>query len=249
VDAFLADNGYRRSDLQSWVLHTGGPKILEASATALGLHNGQLDASWDCLRKVGNLSSASVLVVLEDVMKNRRPEPGAMVCLPPWGPVLFRASASAVVAAQPGWRRLLPRRGSRRAKPRIDKRCGEALMPDATCVVPVPRLRALGCRTILHRIMIDVLPGLGSIRFGRGNHGDFQRGKLTIRKSVISLFCTTRCSGRERTIGYTPALRGCQLQPKVPPVICCKGPRYRNGSIVPRHAVHGHKPCGILYKE
>src|ERR1700685_1262935 len=61
VDAFLADNGYRRSDLQSFVLHTGGPKVLDASADALGLHNGALDASWDCLRKVGNLSSASVL--------------------------------------------------------------------------------------------------------------------------------------------------------------------------------------------
>jgi len=86
VDAFLADNGHRRSDLQSWVLHTGGPKILEASATALGLHNGQLDASWDCLRKVGNLSSASVLVVLEEVMKHRRPEPGAMGLLAAMGP-------------------------------------------------------------------------------------------------------------------------------------------------------------------
>ena len=86
VDAFLADNGYRRSDLQSWVLHTGGPKVLEACATALGLHNGQLDASWDCLRKVGNLSSASVLVVLEDVMKHRRPEPGAMGLLAAMGP-------------------------------------------------------------------------------------------------------------------------------------------------------------------
>lgn len=86
VDAFLADNGYRRSDLQSWVLHTGGPKVLEACATALGLHNGQLDASWDCLRKVGNLSSASVLVVLEDVIKHRRPEPGAMGLLAAMGP-------------------------------------------------------------------------------------------------------------------------------------------------------------------
>ena len=87
VDAFLADNGYRRSDLQSWVLHTGGPKVLEACATALGLHNGQLDASWNCLRKVGNLSSASVLVVLEDVIKHRRPEPGAMGLLAAMGPV------------------------------------------------------------------------------------------------------------------------------------------------------------------
>ncbi len=86
VDAFLADHGLQRSDLKSFVLHTGGPKVLEASAAALGLHNGQLDASWDCLRKVGNLSSASVLVVLEDVMKNRRPEPGSLGLLAAMGP-------------------------------------------------------------------------------------------------------------------------------------------------------------------
>jgi alkylresorcinol/alkylpyrone synthase len=86
VDAFLADNGHRRSDLKSFVLHTGGPKVLDASAAALGLHNGELDASWDCLRKVGNLSSASVLCVLEDVMKNRRPEPGTLGLLAAMGP-------------------------------------------------------------------------------------------------------------------------------------------------------------------
>ena len=86
VDSFLADNGHQRSDLKSFVLHTGGPKVLDASADALGLHNGQLDASWDCLRKVGNLSSASVLVVLEDVMKNRRPEPGTLGLLAAMGP-------------------------------------------------------------------------------------------------------------------------------------------------------------------
>lgn len=86
VDAFLADQGLKKSDLKSWVLHTGGPKILEASAEALELNNGQLDASWECLRKVGNLSSASVLVVLEDVMANRRPEPGTLGLLAAMGP-------------------------------------------------------------------------------------------------------------------------------------------------------------------
>jgi alkylresorcinol/alkylpyrone synthase len=86
VDAFLADNGHQRGDLKSFVLHTGGPKVLDASADALGLHNGQLKASWDCLRKVGNLSSASVLCVLEDVMKNRRPEPGTLGLLAAMGP-------------------------------------------------------------------------------------------------------------------------------------------------------------------
>lgn len=86
VDAFLADHGHKRSDIGSWVLHTGGPKVLEATAAALDLHNGQLDASWDCLKKVGNLSSASVLVVLEDVMRNRRPEPGTLGILAAMGP-------------------------------------------------------------------------------------------------------------------------------------------------------------------
>lgn len=86
LDTFLADHGYTKSDIGSWVLHTGGPKVLEATAAALDLHNGQLDASWDCLKKVGNLSSASVLVVLEDVMRNRRPEPGTLGLLAAMGP-------------------------------------------------------------------------------------------------------------------------------------------------------------------
>ena len=78
LDDFLAERGLIRSDIGSWVLHTGGPKILEATADALGLKNGELDASWQCLRRTGNLSSASVLVVLEEVMKNRRPAPGTL---------------------------------------------------------------------------------------------------------------------------------------------------------------------------
>jgi len=86
VDAFLSDQGYTRSHMGSWVLHTGGPKVLEATADALDLHDGQLDASWDCLKRVGNLSSASVLVVLEDVMRNRRPEPGTLGLLAAMGP-------------------------------------------------------------------------------------------------------------------------------------------------------------------
>jgi alkylresorcinol/alkylpyrone synthase len=86
MDSFLADNDHEREEIKSWVLHTGGPKVLEATAAALDLNNGELDASWACLRRVGNLSSASVLCVLEDVMKNRRPEPGTLGILAAMGP-------------------------------------------------------------------------------------------------------------------------------------------------------------------
>jgi alkylresorcinol/alkylpyrone synthase len=86
MESFLTDNGHEREEIKSWVLHTGGPKVLEATAAALDLNNGELDASWACLRRVGNLSSASVLCVLEDVMKNRRPEPGTLGILAAMGP-------------------------------------------------------------------------------------------------------------------------------------------------------------------
>jgi alkylresorcinol/alkylpyrone synthase len=86
VDKFLGDLGHGREDIGSWVLHTGGPKVLQATAAALGLENGQLAASWDCLRRMGNLSSASVLVVLEEVMRNRRPPPGTLGLLAAMGP-------------------------------------------------------------------------------------------------------------------------------------------------------------------
>jgi alkylresorcinol/alkylpyrone synthase len=86
VDAFLADEGLSRADIGSWVLHTGGPRVLEATAAALDLPDDALAASWDCLRRTGNLSSASVLVVLEEVMMNRRPEAGTYSILAAMGP-------------------------------------------------------------------------------------------------------------------------------------------------------------------
>jgi alkylresorcinol/alkylpyrone synthase len=86
VDAFLAEQGHKRSDIKTWVMHTGGPKVLEATATALGLQEKDLAASWECLRKVGNISSTSVLLVLEDVYMNRRPETGSLSILAAMGP-------------------------------------------------------------------------------------------------------------------------------------------------------------------
>ena len=86
VDEFLADHGLARQDIGRWILHTGGPKILEATATALGLSKQALDASWQSLRKVGNLSSTSVLLVLEEVFKQRRPAAGTYSLLAAMGP-------------------------------------------------------------------------------------------------------------------------------------------------------------------
>lgn len=86
VDAFLARHDLRRSDIGSWIMHTGGPKVLEATEDALELPEGTLDASWQCLRRVGNLSSTSVLLVLEEFMNLRRPASGSYSILAAMGP-------------------------------------------------------------------------------------------------------------------------------------------------------------------
>jgi len=86
VDSFLTDFGLKRSDIASWICHSGGPKVLEAVQESLGLTQDDLAPSWESLRRVGNLSSASVLVVLEDVLANRRGEPGTYSVLAAMGP-------------------------------------------------------------------------------------------------------------------------------------------------------------------
>lgn len=86
LDQLLADEGLTRADIGNWILHTGGPAVLEATEQGLGLHNGELQASWDCLSNTGNLSSSSVLCVLEEVMVNRRPPAGTLSVLAAMGP-------------------------------------------------------------------------------------------------------------------------------------------------------------------
>jgi alkylresorcinol/alkylpyrone synthase len=82
----LAGYELRRADIGKWVIHTGGPKVLNAIQDTLGLQNGELDHSWDCLKRFGNLSSTSVLLVLEEVLLNHVPAPGAYGVLLAMGP-------------------------------------------------------------------------------------------------------------------------------------------------------------------
>jgi alkylresorcinol/alkylpyrone synthase len=97
VDGFLADHGLRREDAEWWVCHPGGPKVLEAIQDALSLPRSAVELTWDSLARIGNLSSASVLHVFEDTLRERPPRPGSYGLLIAMGPgfcselVLLRA--------------------------------------------------------------------------------------------------------------------------------------------------------------
>jgi len=86
VDAFLARYKLTRRDIGTWVMHPGGPKILNAIQDTLALKDNALEASWECLKRFGNLSSASVLLVLDEVLTNKTPQPGTYGVLLAMGP-------------------------------------------------------------------------------------------------------------------------------------------------------------------
>ncbi|WP_432500921.1 type III polyketide synthase [Kineococcus arenarius] len=95
VGALLGERGLGVDGVDRWVVHAGGPKVLDAVSGALGLPEGALATSWDSLRRVGNLSSSSVLHVLAATPR----EPGEHALVLAVGPgvgteqVLLRAAA------------------------------------------------------------------------------------------------------------------------------------------------------------
>jgi len=86
VDEFLASLDLHLSDVAGFLCHPGGPKVLEAVEEALALPDGALELSWNSLRELGNLSSASVLFILGDAIRRRAFLVGDLVLLMAMGP-------------------------------------------------------------------------------------------------------------------------------------------------------------------
>jgi alkylresorcinol/alkylpyrone synthase len=86
VDRFLADHHLTTDDIGWWVCHPGGPKVIEALEAALDLEPDAVALTRESLAEIGNLSSASVLHVLEDTLRERPPAPGSHGLLMAMGP-------------------------------------------------------------------------------------------------------------------------------------------------------------------
>ncbi|MCB9093075.1 MAG: type III polyketide synthase [Halobacteriovoraceae bacterium] len=82
----LDKNELKNNDIQFSICHPGGPKVLLAIQEALGLDKQHFNESWNSLREHGNLSSVSVLNVLERSIKKqvgRSGEYGLMAAMGP----------------------------------------------------------------------------------------------------------------------------------------------------------------------
>jgi alkylresorcinol/alkylpyrone synthase len=86
VESFLASYELSQSDMASFVLHPGGQKLLLFIEEELGLPRTMTQYSWDVLRDYGNLSSASVLFVLQEWMTKGKMTAGDYGLLAAFGP-------------------------------------------------------------------------------------------------------------------------------------------------------------------
>ncbi|HJQ80379.1 MAG TPA: type III polyketide synthase [Lacipirellulaceae bacterium] len=79
LTAWLAENKLRVSDVESWAVHPGGPKILEAVETAMGIDPSTTEVSREVLCNYGNMSSATVIFILESLLQRGASSPCVML--------------------------------------------------------------------------------------------------------------------------------------------------------------------------
>jgi predicted naringenin-chalcone synthase len=75
VESGLAVHGLVPASVRSWAVHPGGPRVLASVAEALALDDGALDASHHVLAWHGNMSSATILFILERLIATGAPTP------------------------------------------------------------------------------------------------------------------------------------------------------------------------------
>ena len=82
---FLADFRLTTADISRWVLHAAGPKVIDAVENVLDVPKDAFDITRKSLRNNGNLSSVSVLDILQDTMTDP-PPPGSLGLMIAMGP-------------------------------------------------------------------------------------------------------------------------------------------------------------------
>ncbi len=88
VNGLLSPHGLTSSDVRFWGVHPGSGKILDYVQECLGLDPSALDFSRHILRNCGNMSSPTILFVLDQIVRAGNPRPGDYGVLMGFGPGL-----------------------------------------------------------------------------------------------------------------------------------------------------------------
>ena len=88
VDQLLERQGLSKTDIGHWVIHSGGRKVIDSIKDAVGLAEAQLVHSRCVLKNFGNMSSPTVLYVLQETLSHARPRAGEYGLMLAMGPGL-----------------------------------------------------------------------------------------------------------------------------------------------------------------
>lgn len=105
VVPMLAEHGSTVRDVEGWAVHPGGPRILTVVEKQLTLPPGALGPSRETLAEDGNCSSATVLLILERLMRSRLPGQRAVMLAFGPGLTLYAALLESTTAPGDGARR------------------------------------------------------------------------------------------------------------------------------------------------
>lgn len=93
VGELLAPHDLTTRDVAHWIIHPGGPAILDVIQRKLELSDEQMAENWAVLREHGNCSSATVLLILERLLRSGRPRRGEWGVMMAFGPGLTLETA------------------------------------------------------------------------------------------------------------------------------------------------------------
>jgi len=88
VGGLLAVSNLRADEVDHWIVHSGGRKVIDSIKAELGLSEDQLCHSRAVLKNFGNMSSPTILFVLAETMKHRTPGAGDVGLMIAMGPGL-----------------------------------------------------------------------------------------------------------------------------------------------------------------
>lgn len=88
VTDFLGAHGLNHHDVSWWLFHPGGVKVLAALEAAFSISRERSRWAWEVLERYGNMSSASVLFVLQAFVQSGVAQPGDRICMLGVGPGL-----------------------------------------------------------------------------------------------------------------------------------------------------------------
>jgi len=72
LDEILSKSRLKRSDIDIWAIHPGGKAIVDKVRESIGLKAEDLQISYDVLRDFGNMSSVTIMFVLQSILRDKR---------------------------------------------------------------------------------------------------------------------------------------------------------------------------------